>query len=91
MARKILYSHFVRELFARTSNGVDLPSRVNGVESFPISRDILIFVFDFSSFPMIGGMNTFWLISGATASSFLRGSLDVGPCNRQPVICRAAE
>lgn len=33
--------------------GVDSPSRVSGVGAFPISKDILIFVFDLSSFHMI--------------------------------------
>ena len=66
-------------------------SRVNGVGAFPISKDILIFVFDFSSCPMIGEMNTFWLISGATASSFWRGSLGAELGNMQTGICRAVE
>ena len=58
MARKTLYSHFLKEFFARIIsappyNGVDSPSRVNGVGVFPISKDILIFVFHFSGCPMI--------------------------------------
>lgn len=57
MEAVFLIGYFFEELFVHYFclhyNGIASPSRVNGVGVFPISKDILIFVFDFSSFHMI--------------------------------------